>query len=116
MPYCRSAFPLTSDSALSQSSRSRPSSSVAEFVKLVGALSNFLLNLLDRFSQLPFFHALWVRLFHSGVSSVPMNDLCLPLLVNLSKINSCAKLPPTCRAMPIPKLLNIRPALRSDCG
>jgi len=44
-----------------------PIFSVAEFVKLVGTPPNFLFKLLDRLSQLPFFQALWVPLFHSGV-------------------------------------------------
>ncbi len=48
-----------------------PILSVAEFVKLVGTLPNLLLKLLDRFSQLPFFHALWAPLFHSGVPPAP---------------------------------------------
>ncbi len=48
-----------------------PIFSVAEFVKLVGTLPKFLLNSLDSFSQLPFFHALWVPLFYSGVRASP---------------------------------------------
>jgi len=47
---------------------------VAEFVKLVGTLPNFLRKLLDRCNQLPFFHALWVPLFHSVVPPCSMND------------------------------------------
>ena len=44
-----------------------PTFSIAEFVKLEGTLPNSLLNLLDIFSQLPFCHALWVPLLHSGL-------------------------------------------------